>query len=99
MTTTTLIAAALLFTAAPVTQAQAVDIAKARVPGATVVEVHRDWEHGHRTWEVELRKGHWEYEVHVAVKNGRIVKVDRDHDDRDHDDDRDRGRDRHGDDD
>ncbi|MFE3449189.1 PepSY domain-containing protein [Nonomuraea sp. NPDC059194] len=100
MTTTTLITAALLLTAAPVTEAQAVDLAKERVPGATVVDVDRDWEHGQRTWEVELRKGRWEYEVHVAVKNGKIVKVDKDlDDDKDRDDRDDDDRDRDGDDD
>ncbi|GGO23898.1 PepSY domain-containing protein [Microbispora bryophytorum] len=66
---------------ASVTRSQAIAIATRRVPGARVTEVEREWEHGYRTWEVELRKGHREYEVHVAIATGRIVKFRVHHDD------------------
>lgn len=68
-------------TQASLTRSQAVAIAKKRVPGAWVTEVEREWEHGHRTWKVELRKGHMEYEVYVAIATGRIVKFRAEHDD------------------
>ncbi|MEV1206295.1 PepSY domain-containing protein [Microbispora rosea] len=64
-----------------VTRSQAVAIAKKRVPGARVTEIEREWEHGHRTWKVELRKGHMEYKVYVAIATGRIVKFRAEHDD------------------
>ncbi|GIH48026.1 Peptidase propeptide and YPEB domain-containing protein [Microbispora rosea] len=66
---------------AAVTRSQAVAIAKKRVPGARVTEIEREWEHGHRTWKVELRKGHMEYKVYVAIATGRIVKFRAEHDD------------------
>ncbi|WP_030507146.1 PepSY domain-containing protein [Microbispora rosea] len=68
-------------TQASVTRSQAVAIAKKRVPGARVTEIEREWEHGHRTWKVELRKGHMEYKVYVAIATGRIVKFRAEHDD------------------
>ena len=64
-----------------VTRSQAIAIAKRQVPGARVTEVEREWEHGHRTWKVELRKGHREYRVYVAITTGRIVKFRAHHDD------------------
>ncbi|GIH64154.1 MULTISPECIES: PepSY domain-containing protein [Microbispora] len=64
-----------------VTRSQAIAIATRRVPGARVTEVEREWEHGHRTWKVELRKSHREYEVYVAIATGRIVKFRAHHDD------------------
>ncbi|WP_062344762.1 PepSY domain-containing protein [Herbidospora yilanensis] len=68
-------------TTAAVTKAQAVKIAKKKVPGAYVSEVEREYEHGRRTWKIELEKGHWEYDVYVAVSDGSIVKFTRDYDD------------------
>ncbi|WP_061300702.1 PepSY domain-containing protein [Herbidospora cretacea] len=64
-----------------VSKAQAVKIAKKKVPGAHVSDVEREYEHGQRTWKIELEKGHWEYDVYVAVSSGRIVKFKRDYDD------------------
>ncbi|WP_062438092.1 PepSY domain-containing protein [Herbidospora daliensis] len=68
-------------TTASVTKAQAVKIAKKKVPGAYVSDVEREYEHGHRTWKIELEKGNWEYDVYVAISNGRIVKFTREYDD------------------
>lgn len=56
------------------TRRQAIVIAKRRVPGARVIKAEREWEHGHRTWKVELRRGHREYRVYVSSATGRIVK-------------------------
>ncbi|MBF8184537.1 PepSY domain-containing protein [Nonomuraea sp. K274] len=59
----------------------AVKIAKKKAPGAHVTDTEREWEHGHRVCKVELRKGNWEYDVYVSLKNGKIVKFKRDYDD------------------
>ncbi|GLW23176.1 peptidase [Microbispora triticiradicis] len=56
------------------TRRQAIVIAKRRVPGARVIKAEREWEHGHRTWKVELRRGRREYRVYVSIATGRIVK-------------------------
>ncbi|MEV5409526.1 PepSY domain-containing protein [Thermopolyspora sp. NPDC052614] len=68
-------------TTAKITRKQAIAIAKKRVPGARVTEVEREWEHGYHTWKIELHKGAWEYDVYVAVSNGRIIKFKQKHDD------------------
>ncbi|MEU9830017.1 PepSY domain-containing protein [Streptosporangium sp. NPDC048047] len=60
---------------------EAIRIARKRVPGARVTEVEREWEHGRRVWKVELRKGHWEYEVHVSAASGKVTRVKRKLDD------------------
>ncbi|MFC4584634.1 PepSY domain-containing protein [Sphaerisporangium corydalis] len=67
-------------TTAAVSSRQAIRIAKKRVPGARVTKVEREWEHGHRTWKVELQKGHTEYRVYVSVRTGKIIKFRRKHD-------------------
>ncbi|WP_248959977.1 PepSY domain-containing protein [Sphaerisporangium perillae] len=72
---------------AGITRAQAIAIAKRRVPGARVTEVEREWEHGHRTWKVELHKGGREYRVYVSIKTGKIIKFSNRHDDSGHGDD------------
>jgi uncharacterized membrane protein YkoI len=59
---------------AGITRAKAITIAKRRIPGARVTKVEREWEHGQRTWKVELRKGGREYEVYVSIKTGKIIK-------------------------
>jgi uncharacterized membrane protein YkoI len=71
----------------PITMEQAVGIAKRKVPGAKVTEVEREREHGRQVWEVELRKGGWEYDIDVDIATGKIVDFDRDYDDDDDDDD------------
>ncbi|MEU8252340.1 PepSY domain-containing protein [Nonomuraea sp. NPDC048916] len=64
-----------------ITCTTAIKIAKKKVPGAHVTDTEREWEHGHRVCKVELRKGNWEYDVYVSLKNGKIVKFKRDYDD------------------
>ena len=92
----TLVAAKADAAVAAITRRQAIAIARKRVPGARVTGVEREWEHGRRTWEVELRKGGTEYDVHVSAESGEIVKFDEERDDRhdgcdDHNDDHDDG--------
>jgi uncharacterized membrane protein YkoI len=73
-------AAASATTQANITRAKAIEIAKKAIPGARVTDVEREYEHGYRTWKVELEKGRWEYDVYVAIKTGKVIKlkVDRD---------------------
>jgi uncharacterized membrane protein YkoI len=66
---------------AGITRAKAITIAKRRVPGARVTKVEREWEHGQRTWKVELRKGGREYEVYVSIRTGKVIKFRSHHDD------------------
>ena len=68
-------------TSAGISSRKAVRIAKKRVPGARLSKVERDWEHGQRTWKVELRKGVWEYDVYVSARTGKIIKLKREYDD------------------
>ncbi|MFE6684859.1 PepSY domain-containing protein [Streptomyces sp. NPDC057743] len=66
-------------------QQRAVDVARRTVPGARVVSVEPDHEHGVRVWEVELRTANgFEHEVDVSRANGTVVSHSIDHDD-DHD--------------
>jgi uncharacterized membrane protein YkoI len=66
---------------APITRKQAIEIAEKKVPGAWVTDVEREWEHGHRTWKIELEKGNWEYDVYVAISDGKIIKFKKEYDD------------------
>jgi len=68
-------------TSAAISSRKAVQIAKKRVPGARVSKVEREWEHGQRTWKVELHKGAWEYDVYVSARTGKIIKLKREYDD------------------
>ncbi|MGV9539399.1 PepSY domain-containing protein, partial [Streptosporangium sandarakinum] len=80
-TTTVAMPAAAAVTTAGISYREAVRIARKRVPGARVTEVEREWEHGRRVWKVELRKGRWEYEVHVSAATGKVTRVKRKLDD------------------
>ncbi|GGP80247.1 PepSY domain-containing protein [Streptosporangium pseudovulgare] len=79
--TTVAVPAAATITTAGISYREAVRIARKRVPGARVTEVEREWEHGRRVWKVELRKGRWEYEVHVSTATGQVTRVKRKLDD------------------
>ncbi|GAA0388405.1 hypothetical protein Acor_53830 [Acrocarpospora corrugata] len=67
-------------TTADITRAKAIKIAKKAIPGARVTDVEREYEHGHRTWKIELHKGRYEYDVYVSIKTGKVIKlkIDRD---------------------
>ncbi|MGV9597261.1 PepSY domain-containing protein [Streptosporangium sandarakinum] len=78
---TVAVPAAATITTAGISYREAVRIARKRVPGARVTEVEREWEHGRRVWKVELRKGRWEYEVHVSAATGKVTRVKRKLDD------------------
>ncbi|MFF0306394.1 PepSY domain-containing protein [Streptosporangium sp. NPDC004379] len=80
-TATTVVPAAATAATAGISYREAIRIARKRVPGARVTEVEREWEHGRRVWKVELRKGRWEYEVHVSAASGKVTRVKRKLDD------------------
>ncbi|MEO3859208.1 PepSY domain-containing protein [Acrocarpospora sp. B8E8] len=65
---------------ADITRAKAIKIAKKAVPGGRVTDVEREYEHGYRTWKIELQKGRWEYDLYIAIKTGKVIKmkIDRD---------------------
>lgn len=58
---------------------KAKQIALKLVPGATMVKIERDQEDG--TYEVELVKGHYEYEIVIDAKSGKVIKNEKEYDD------------------
>ena len=63
-----------------ITKAKA--IAKKKVPAGTVFEkVELDKEHGRYVYEVEMRKGHMEYEMTIDATSGKILEFEKDYDD------------------
>jgi uncharacterized membrane protein YkoI len=69
-----------------ISRAQAIRIARKRAGGGRVTEAERDDEDNRAVWKVKIRRGRVEHKVSVAVRNGRVVKYERDRDDRDRDD-------------
>ena len=63
-----------------ISASKAAQIARKRV-GGTVTKVERDWEHGRKIWEVELRKSRTEIDVDVDRKTGKILRIKREYDD------------------
>lgn len=64
-----------------ISAARAKEIARNKVPGATVVKCRIDTEDGVRIYEVKLVKGTYEYEIEIDAKTGRITKYEREIDD------------------
>lgn len=60
---------------------KAKQIALKAVPGATVVKIERDKENGSVVYEVELVKGHYEYEIIIDAKSGKIKHTEEEYDD------------------
>ncbi len=56
-------------------------IALKKVPGATVVKIERDRENGTVVYEVELKKGYYEYEIIIDAKSGKIKHTEKEYDD------------------
>ena len=56
-------------------------IALQKVPGAVVVKVEQDRENGTLVYEVELRKGHYEYDIVIDAKSGKILHTEKEYDD------------------
>lgn len=60
---------------------RAKQIALKKVPGAVVTKIERDKEHGAVVYEVELRKGHYEYEIVIDAKSGKILHTEKEYED------------------
>lgn len=60
---------------------QAKQIALKKVPGAAVTEIERDKEHGTVVYEVKLIKGHYEYEIVIDARSGKILHTEKEYDD------------------
>lgn len=56
-------------------------IALKKVPGAAVVKIERDRESGTTVYEVELRKGNYEYEIVIDAGSGKILHSEKEYDD------------------
>ena len=60
---------------------RAKQIAQAKAPGATLWEIHPDYEHGRLVYEVELRNGYIEYSMDIDATTGAIYDYEVDYDD------------------
>lgn len=60
---------------------KAQNIALKKAPGATVVKVEFDNDDGIAVYDVELRKGAYEYEVKIDAKTGNVLEFEQDIDD------------------
>lgn len=60
---------------------KAKSIAQKQAPGATLVKCKFDIDDGQAIYEVELVKGHWEYEYEIDAYTGEILKSETDYDD------------------
>ncbi|MDE6852463.1 MAG: PepSY domain-containing protein [Lachnospiraceae bacterium] len=68
-------------TAKEISMNKAKQIALKKVPGAAVVKIERDQENGTVVYEVELRKGNYEYEMVIDAKTGKILHTEKEYDD------------------
>lgn len=60
---------------------KAQSIALKKVPGATVIKAEFDKDDGIPVYEIELRKGIYEYEIKIDAKSGNILEYEKDIDD------------------
>ena len=60
---------------------RAKQIAQAKAPGATLWEIHPDYEHGRLVYEVELRNGYIEYSMDIDATTGAIYDYEVGYDD------------------
>ena len=60
---------------------KAKQIALKRTNGGRVTDCELDYEHGTRVYEIEIRKGRYEYDIDVNAYTGKIVDYDVDYDD------------------
>lgn len=62
-------------------QTKAQKIARKKVPGATIVKCSFDNDDGTAVYEIEMRKGVYEYELKINAKTGAILEFEKDIDD------------------
>lgn len=59
-----------------ISREKAIKLAKAKAPGATLVEIELDFEDGRAIYEGELRDGETEYEFEIDADTGDFIKWD-----------------------
>lgn len=59
-------------------ESKAKQIALKKVPGATVIKIEYDKDDGIAVYEVELRKGSYEYDIKINAKTGAILEYEKD---------------------
>lgn len=64
-----------------ISEEKARSIAQAKVPGASITKFELDNDDGKTVYEVELRKGTYEYEIKIDAKTGKILEFEMDTDD------------------
>lgn len=84
--------------ASALTEEQAIAIAIAQVPGASVGRVEMEPEHGLLVWKIDLVADSADYEFRIDASSGAVVRAEVDGDDSDSADDRDDDGDDDGDD-
>jgi uncharacterized membrane protein YkoI len=62
-----------------ISEEQAKRIALAKVPGATSIRLHLDYEHGRPSYEGEIIEGAIEYEFEIDAITGGILEWEADH--------------------
>jgi len=63
-----------------ITASKAKQIALAKTGGGTVTKCELDYENGVKVYDIEIIDGRIEYDVHVRVSDGKIVKFEKDYD-------------------
>ena len=66
-------------TSAAISLEEAKQIALARVPGATNIRIHLEWDDGRLQYEGSIYYGYWEYEFSMDANTGTIWEWERDH--------------------
>lgn len=64
-----------------ISEEKARSIALAKAPGASITKFELDDDDGTKVYEIELRKGVYEYEVKIDAKTGKILEFETDVDD------------------
>ena len=66
-------------TNAAISLEEAKQIALARVPGATNIRIHLEWDDGRLQYEGSIYYGYWEYEFSMDANTRTIWEWERDH--------------------
>ncbi|MBP3703733.1 MAG: PepSY domain-containing protein [Lachnospiraceae bacterium] len=62
-------------------EAKAKSIALKKAPGATIVKIEFDNDDGVAVYEIEMKKGIYEYDVKINAKTGKVIEFEKDIDD------------------
>lgn len=64
-----------------ISRQKARNLALAKAPGARIIKIELDKDDGMAVYEIEMRKGAYEYDVKINAKTGSILEFDKDLDD------------------